>query len=490
MALPAHGARTLWVAVAGSERSASDARGQLQAAFKDPAAELAAKIASRRAINADTQVSLPGDRLLQNAITWGKQNLADLTQTASDLQIRWTNQGTQYPAPLGTVAHAQWFAAGYPDYPWLFATDGEYTAFAAVGVGQFSTIEDHMLALRDVSRILNGSSGIVAHETTTTGAVYFGQNSVNSSSGETSTNNFNTDETVKLPSAVALIWRWTGDNAFMRQMYGFARDGMHTIARQWSQDPAGWPTGSGNVEVTGMGPEKLDNAVYFIRGLYDLADMARFAHDSATPGVAAHAHALTALRRRESACFSGTRPGNLGLFHTGCGGGADGKGDVYIFSLPTGVMAVALGNCGLFGAGQQQRYADANAETMFSEPATGGTLDEQPGAMPEIFPSSPNGDPSQGVPANINRCWTCRSQVMQAWATTARYGRWCISSWASARSSPMASSMSCRRSPPASRASPAPTSGSGPSRPTYSRPTPAGATRPRSPSGGCRCTSC
>ena len=36
---------------------------------------------------------------------------------------------------------------------------------------------------------------------------------------------------------------------------------------------------------------------------------------------------------------------------------------------------------------------------MFSEPATGNTPDEQPGAMPEIFPSAPNGDPSTGHPA-------------------------------------------------------------------------------------------
>ncbi len=31
--------------------------------------------------------------------------------------------------------------------------------------------------------------------------------------------------------------------------------------------PDGWPEGSGNVERTGMGPEKLDNAVYYIRAL-------------------------------------------------------------------------------------------------------------------------------------------------------------------------------------------------------------------------------
>ena len=52
---------------------------------------------------------------------------------------------------------------------------------------------------------------------------------------------------------------------------------------------------------------------------------------------------------------------------------------------------------------------------MFSHTDTGGTPDEMPGAMPEIFPSSPSGDPSTGIPANIDRCWTCRSMVMQAW---------------------------------------------------------------------------
>ena len=52
---------------------------------------------------------------------------------------------------------------------------------------------------------------------------------------------------------------------------------------------------------------------------------------------------------------------------------------------------------------------------MFSEPATGGTPDEQPGAMPEIFPSTPADPTMQGVPPNIDRCWTCRSMFMQAW---------------------------------------------------------------------------
>ncbi len=127
--------------------------------------------------------------------------------------------------------------------------------------------------------------------------------------------------------------------------------------------------------------------------------------------------AQTALAAtREQRASAATGPAASGLFHTGCGGGGDGKGDIEIFSLTTAIQAVGEGNYGRMGAGQQQRYTDANAETMFSEPATGGTPDEQPGAMPEIFPSTPSpsyGTP--GIPPNINRCWTCRSMFMQAW---------------------------------------------------------------------------
>lgn len=474
--IPAHGSTTLWIAVAGSDQGLGAARSELAGALSNPARELSEKIATRAALAAYTRVSLPGDRLLQHAIDWGKQNLADLTQTASDLQIRWTNQGKQFPPPLGTVAHARWFGAGYPDYPWMFATDGEYTAFPAVALGQFPTIEDHLLALRDVSDILNHRSGIVVHETVSDGSVYFGHDSQGTGSDGSATNDFNTDETVKFPSAVALVWRWTGDNHFRDQMYDFTRRNMLAIDRRYDVDHDGWPEGSGNVERPGMGPEKLDNGVYYMRGLYDLADMARSKHDGATaawatqlanrlrhqfeatwwdpsvgqyadslldpgnvqsfqkhwigqvpmeaelnsgtrstPGVATRAHGSTALAGRENSCFSGERPGSLGLFHTGCGGGADGKGDFEIFSLTTSIQAVGEGNYGRLGPGQQQRYTDANAETMFSEPATGGTPDEQPGAMPEIFPSTPQGNAAAGVPPNINRCWTCRSSVMQAW---------------------------------------------------------------------------
>ncbi len=134
------------------------------------------------------------------------------------------------------------------------------------------------------------------------------------------------------------------------------------------------------------------------------------------PGLAPFEHGDAALATRETNCYSGERPGNRGLFHTGCGGGPDGAGEFAIFSLGTGIQAVGEGNYGRLGAEQQRRYTDAAAETQFSEPATGDTPDEQPGAMPEIFPSLAPPDARRcGTPPNIDRCWACRSMFMQAW---------------------------------------------------------------------------
>jgi hypothetical protein len=172
--VPAGGERTIWFGVAGSESGAADAQAALRAILADPDGALRAKVAEREALAAHTKLSLPGDPRLAEAIEWSKQNLADAVQETRDLRVRATNAGTRYPAPAATVARARFLAAGFPDYPWLFATDGEYTAFASVALGQFEPAVDHMRALRDVSRALNGSSGKVVHEVVGDGTVYFG----------------------------------------------------------------------------------------------------------------------------------------------------------------------------------------------------------------------------------------------------------------------------------------------------------------------------
>ena len=470
----AHETETLWIAVAGSENSPGEARGELDKLTHKPERLLAEKRADRAALGRWSKVILPGNRLLQDSIDWGKQNLADLTQTATGLDIRWTNQGKEWTHE-GDVDRIRWVGAGFPDYPWLFAVDGAYTAHASVTLGQFEAIEDHMRAVRDISDILSDRSGVVVHEVVADGSVWYGKDSRRTNPDGTTAYDFNTDEIVKFPGAVALIWRWTGDNGFRDEMLDFTRRNLEYVRTQLDADGDGWPEGNGNVERTGMGEEKLDNTVYYIRGLYDYADMARsagqaqradeaearadalaarfedawwieadqqyadslknpdnekvnqkhwigvdpmevelFVDGEYVPGLASLANGSRALATRENSCYSGERPGNRGLFHTGCGGGPEGKGEFAIFSLNSGVQAIGEGNYGRLGTEQQRRYTDANAETQFSEPATGGTPDEQPGAMPEIMPSYAP-DRTVGTPPNIDRCWTCRSMFMQAW---------------------------------------------------------------------------
>src|SRR3954452_5101430 len=123
--VPAGGERTLWIGVAGSDQDESAARSELGRALADPAGALAAKQASRQKWARYSRVSLPADTRLAQGMDWGKQNLLDLTQRADALKVRDVNEGKDYPPMLGTVAHVRWFGAGYPDYPWIFATDAE-----------------------------------------------------------------------------------------------------------------------------------------------------------------------------------------------------------------------------------------------------------------------------------------------------------------------------------------------------------------------------
>ena len=464
---------TLWFAVAGSDKGVADAHTELAKALDDPAAALAEKVASRQQVAAKTEVDLPGDPLLEQSIAWSKQNLADSVQEAHDLALRPVEEGREYPAPVGSLAKARWLGAGWPDYPWLFGTDGEYTAFASVAMGQFSDIKAHLRALRDVSEVVNGTSGKVVHEVMPDGSIYYG---TLDSAG-------NTDETSKFPSAVALVWRWTGDNAFRDDLYDFTVANMHYVVEQLDEDGDGWPDGLGNVERPGMGVEKLDNTVYTIRGLRDLADLARSKTDDDTatwaseraatmeaefeeawwygsdthqyadsiddPANAANdntkilqrhwigvtpmdaelvrdgqvtrplatdQHGQEALEQRQEACYSG----ELGLFHTGTGptsaeGGNKGpscdsavstvQSERSVFSLNTGIMAVAEGNFGRLGVNEQQRYTTGNARIQLDP-----SIWEMPGAMPEIAPSP-------DFIANIDRALYDRSMVLQAWGT-------------------------------------------------------------------------
>jgi hypothetical protein len=445
---------TVWFTVAGSDQGLSAAQIEYRAASIYPTGELQAKVSTRRILNDQTRVSLPSDPTLAAAVTWSKQNLADLTQQVNNVNIRPTEEGTQYPAPVGSLPSMRFEGAGFPDYPWMFATDQEYTMYALLAAGQFSTAEDGLRSLARVSIIANKNSGKVVHETVSDGSVYYG---LNDESGDI-------DETAKFPTAVATVWRWTGDAHFRDELYAFSVRNMQYLVNLTRSDDDLWPDGSGNVESSVLGAEPVDVAVYMIRGLLDLADMAASKHDLKTeqwamshatamqqafqkawwqpsipqyadsltdpnnqqlmqrwwtgvtpmeaelypgatqqPGLAPKADALSALALRETPCYSG----QWGMYvegSPGCDSGTYQGKTQQAYTLNTGVMAVALGNYGLLGPDQQKRYTDDLAQLQLGEVA------EQPGMMPEI-------GPSPDFTANIDQPFNERSSLEQAWGT-------------------------------------------------------------------------
>lgn len=470
---------TLWIGVAGANFDGSDpensldaAHDELDALLADPGDALAEKVEGRLAIADRSAISVPGNRQLERALDWSKQNLADCVLESHDLQIRDVDAGESYPEPVGTVPQVRFLAAGYPDYPWLFATDGEYTAFASVAAGQFEPAKAHMGALRDVSALLNDGSGKVVHEVVFDGSVYFGAND----------DEGNTDETVKFPSAVALLWRWSGDDGFRDDLYEYAKEGMEYVFEEVNADDDGWPEGAGNVEREGMGDEKLDVTVYAIRGLYDLADMAESKGDTETaewaigkaedlearfeetwwipevpqhadsidvpdsggndnsriyqrhwigvtpmeaelhvdgrsvPGLTTEAHGTDALSLRETDCYGGIgdddesdQRRNEGLYHTGAPG-CD-RGEFPRTDDRTEKQIFSLNSAVMaVGEGNYGRLGD-DRQGRFVESNMKLQLpvpDEQPGAMPEIAPS-----PLYG--RSIDRSLLERAQVLQAW---------------------------------------------------------------------------
>jgi glycogen debranching enzyme len=445
--LSGHRSTVLWIGIAGSHVAKAEAEQALRQALAGPEHFLAEKVRSRDRLLAQTKVYLP-DRGLQAAFDWAKLNMADLRRDVTNAQIRDVDEGKVYPGPIGTFPTLEGIGAGVPDYPWYFGTDGAYTAYPLVVSGQWDTAMVHLRTIRAVSELINGGTGKVVHEVMTDGSVYFGTNAQPG----------NTNETAQFASAVELIWRWSGDNGFRDEMYEFVKRGLTYITSKvgLDEDEDGFPSGRGMVERDGMGSEKLDVTAYTWRALGSLERMAASKGDwptrdwaqekaktiandfdeawwmpaeglyadslcngdepqqeepnvcregvsqlqqrhwiNATPmevNLAPANRAMTALTRLESPIFSG----ELGLFHTGQGGGPAGVGELKIWTLPNSVMAIAEANYGR--ATEALKYMTAISSQLDLE---------MPGALPEIAPS-PEYDPFAP--------FVDRAMFMQAWS--------------------------------------------------------------------------
>ncbi len=438
LSVPA-GGTTLWVGVAGSHTGAAPAVSALKAGLANPAGLLAGKVAARDATAALTNVKVP-DAGVQQAILWSKLNLADLRRTITQAAIRDTKAGTVYPKPLATLPELSGIDAAYPDYAEFFGTDGAYATYSLAAAGQWQTAIAHLNTLRTVSQIVNGGTGKVVHEITSTGAVYYGDNS---QPGDI-------NETAQFAIAAGLVWQWSGDQAVLRQNYAFIKAGLHYLT---GLEPGGkddlWPDGAGIVENTALGNDAVDVASETVQALGVLQDMAAAMGDHSTAAWAAQhqkamlaafhqwwipsqnlyadsmcdgtegdcthagqqlqqrwwtsvapmeqnvapaANADAALTQMEGPTFTGS----CGLYVDGVGG-PSGTGGQTCYLVNTGAMARAEANYGR--TSQAVGYMDQVASQLTSE---------MPGSLPELAASAQY---------NPFEAFTSRANVMQAWSS-------------------------------------------------------------------------
>ncbi len=437
LAVPAAG-RTLWLGVSGSQNGSAGAGQALRAALASPATLLQSKIAERDAVAAETDLQVP-DAGIQQALLWSKLNLADLRRTISNAAIRDTQAGTVYPAPLATVPQLSAIDAAYPDYAEFFGTDGAYSSYGMAVSGQWQTAIDWLNAMRTVSQIVNGGTGKVVHEVSSTGAVYYGDNS---EPGDI-------NETAQFAIAADLVWRWSGDNGVLTDNYKFIDEGEHYLASLASGPDHLWPVGDGIVEDPSLGGEAVDVASETIQALAALRDMAVAMGDSATASWAAHreqamlaafgqwwiasqhlyadslctsaggscsaagqqlqqrwwtsvapmeqdiapvTNADAALGQLETPTFTGS----CGLYVDGVGGPMGTSGQT-CYLVNTGALAVGEANYGRL----------PQAVTDMDDIASQLTV-EMPGSLPELAASAQY---------NPFEAFTSRANVMQAWSS-------------------------------------------------------------------------
>ena len=438
LSIPAAG-KTLWVGVAGSHTGAGPAVSALKAGLANPGGLLAGKVAERDATAALTNVKVP-DASVQQAILWSKLNLADLRRTITQAAIRDTKAGTVYPKPLATLPELSGIDAAYPDYAEFFGTDGAYATYSLAAAGQWQTAMQHLNTMRTVSQIVNGGTGKVVHEITSTGAVYYGDN----------TDPGDINETAQFAIAAGLVWQWSGDQAFLQQNYAFIKAGLHYLT---GLEPGGqddlWPDGAGIVENTALGNDAVDVASETVQALGVLQDMAVAMGDHSTAAWAAQhqkamlaafhqwwissqnlyadsmcdgteglcthagqqlqqrqwttvapmeqnvaptANADAALTQMEGPTFTGS----CGLYVNGVGG-PSGTGGQTCYLVNTGAMARAEANYGR--TSQAVSYMDQVASQLTSE---------MPGSLPELAASAQY---------NPFEPFTSRANVMQAWSS-------------------------------------------------------------------------
>jgi len=217
--------KEITIAIAGSYTSSESALETLEDLLARPLELLKEKKSRYATIEANTRLRIP-DSSLQQCFEWLKYN--------SDWLIR---EVPEVGRGIG---------AGIPDYPWWFGVDSEYALQGYMAIGQDDIVHQTIALLDSLSEVTN-DNGRIIHEVSTNGIVF---------------NPGNINETPQFALLIAEIYRWNGDDDFLKRYYPTVEKGLDWLMSETDQDQNGFPDGFGMMEIHGLDSEMIDVAAY------------------------------------------------------------------------------------------------------------------------------------------------------------------------------------------------------------------------------------
>jgi ribonuclease HI len=156
--------------------------------------------------------------------------------------------------------------AGLPSFAWYFGCDTYYSVSGLLVSGQGEAAISTLRLLANYARV---QAGRVPHEITPTRRLFNPGNPV---------------ETGEFVTSVERAYRWTGDRAFLEEMYGVCKEGIFDyLLGECDPDGTLLPDGSGLLELTSAGRgKKLDVAATLHQGLRSLEYLAGAVGDEET----------------------------------------------------------------------------------------------------------------------------------------------------------------------------------------------------------------
>ena len=174
-----------------------------------------------------------------------------------ELAYNWVKINTHW-LEMDLDGYGRFQGAGAIEYPWLFGCDNSYALQGVLATGDFELAKSTLTMLKNVSEKANGDGRII-HEMSTNGFVY---------------NKGNTQETAHFIVAAWKTFLWTGDLAFLQDLYSYIKKGINWLLVEKDTNGNLYPEGYGIMEVKGLVAELIDVAVYTQQALEAASGMA------------------------------------------------------------------------------------------------------------------------------------------------------------------------------------------------------------------------